>query len=305
MKPDRASLEDIAALAPSETTPLWMEVARRQAARRPLAGLLDQFASDLFVAPSPLDLRLANHLDALALEAARDFEALLLSPVAPLAACSALAPTSQDRTLTAARGVEVVSDPTNVLALECARRLRKSPNVDVRLCTVHQTLRAQPQPKRSGFTRHFRLFALAEAGPGLPEDGFEVSAIVRHVGVFNRLFDAAAQVGARFPARRGTILVSDDRRTLGERARRALGSALPGVPFETAPLDAGYYGGVRVMFGADTVSGEFCPIGDLGVFDWVARLAANRRQRFVASGLGLQLVPFLFAKATSAASAGA
>jgi len=48
------------------------------------------------------------------------------------------------------------------------------------------------------------------------------------------------------------------------------------------------------MFGADNTAGEHVPIGDVGVFDWVARLTANRRQRFVAAGFGLQLVPLVF-----------
>lgn len=295
MKPPLSpEAERLAALPPSETTPAWLEVARRQAERRSPADLLDQYERDLYVAPSALDHRLVNRLDALAFDAARDFEGVLLSPVAPLGACAAIAPTSQDRTLSAARSLEVVSDPTNVLALECARRLKRSPTGTVRLCATHQVVRAQALPNQPGFTRHFRLFALAEAGPGRPEDGFEVDAIVRHLGTFNALFDAAAAIGASFPARRARILTSDARRTLGERAARALRASMPDVDVAQESFESRYYDGVRVMFGADTAHGAFCPIGDLGVFDWAARLTSNRRQRFVASGLGLQLIPFLF-----------
>jgi hypothetical protein len=42
-----------------------------------------------------------------------------------------------------------------------------------------------------------------------------------------------------------------------------------------------------VLFGADAASGEHLNLGDVGAFDWVARLTSNRRLRFVASGLGL------------------
>lgn len=120
---------------PSETTPLLLALARGQAAKRSARDLVRQYASDRFVQPSVLDLRLAHKLDALALEAAHDFDALLLSPLAPLGTCSVVAPTSQDRTMTTTRGSEVVSDPTNVLALECARRLKANPHAHVRLCT--------------------------------------------------------------------------------------------------------------------------------------------------------------------------
>ncbi len=288
------SLEPLAAMPPSETTPVWLEVARRQAERRQPKDLLGQYESDGFVQPSALDLRISVRLDAMALDAAPAFEAVLLSPVAPLGVCSALAPTSQDRTIPALRSLEVVSDPTNALALECARRLRLRPTEDVRLCTVHQVLRAQPVPDRPGHSRHFRMFAMAEAGPGRAEDGFEVDAIVRHLSVFDRFFEATGALGLSFPQRRAVILTTPDRDTLAARVTRALTSALPHVAVEREPLTSSYYGGVRVQFGAHMRTGEFCPIGDLGVFDWAARLAANRHQRFVASGLGIQLAPLLF-----------
>ncbi len=288
------SLGSLAAMPPSETTPVWLAVARQQAKRRRPKDLLGQYESDGFVSPSTLDLRVSVRLDAMILEAAPAFEAVLLSPVAPLGVCSALAPTSQDRTISAVRSLEVVSDPTNALALECARRLRKRPTEDVRLCTVHQVVRAQPVPDRPGHSRHFRMFALAEAGLGRAEDGFEVDAIVRHLSVFDRFFEAGAALGLRFPQRRAIVLTAPGRDTLGERAARALASALPHVAVAREPLTSSYYGGVRVQFGANTRTGEFCPIGDLGVFDWAAQLTANRRQRFVASGLGIQLAPLLF-----------
>lgn len=288
------SLESLAAMSPSETTPVWMEVARQQAERRRPADLLAQYESDGFVSPSALDLRVSVRLDAMILEAAQAFEAVLLAPLAPLGVCSALSPTSQDRTISAVRRLEVVSDPTNVLALECARRLRKRPTEDVRLCTVHQVVRAQPIPDRPGHSRHFRMFAMAEAGPGRAEDGFEVDAIVRHLSVFDRFFEAAGTLGLHFPKRRAIVLTTPDLDTLAERVARALASSLPQVTVVREPLTSSYYGGVRVQFGAHTRTGEFCPIGDLGVFDWMAQLTANRRQRFVASGLGIQLAPLLF-----------
>ena len=45
-----------------------------------------------------------------------------------------------------------------------------------------------------------------------------------------------------------------------------------------------------------TASGDFVEIVDLGLFDWVARLTSNRRHRFVASAIGIQLLALLFAE---------
>jgi hypothetical protein len=282
------------ALPASETTPMWLEVARRQAARRDPKDLLDQYERDRFVKPSSIDQRLSSELDALILAAASEYEALLLSPVAPLGVCSSLAPTSQDRTISAVRNLEVVSDTTNVMALECARRLRAKKTETVRLCTVHQVVRAQPVPDRPGHSQHFRLFAMAEAGPGQPNDGFEVDAIVRQLCILNRFFDLAERVGYDFPRRRAVILASTARNLLGERAESALLAAMPHLAVTRNSFESAYYLGVRVQFGAEARTGDFVPIGDLGVFDWVARLTANRKRRFVASGLGIQLLPLLF-----------
>jgi hypothetical protein len=296
MSPWRAEPEHERLLrgSPSETAPLLLELARSQAARRGPRELIRQFQRDGFVAPSALDLRTLQAFDSIALSAARQFEALLLSPVAPLGVCSRLAPTSQDRTLSASRGLEVVSDPTNVLALECARRLARDPRADVRLATVHQVLRAQALPPRTGFSRHFRMFALAEAGPGRAEDGFEVEAIARHAAVLDRIFDASSALGCRVVDRSATIFHDDHRSVAAERVRARLTRDLPHVGLSTERFESTYYAGLRVLLGGTSTEGAHVPLADTGAFDWVARLTSNARQRFVASGLGLQLLPILF-----------
>ncbi len=281
--------------SPSDSLPLLLELARLQAARRRPRDLLTQLERDGFVHASPLDQRLCNRLDALALEAASDFEAVQLSPVAPLGVCSVLAPTSQDRTLSAQRGTEVVSDPTNVMALMCARRLAATPTQPVRLCTVHQTLRAQALPDKPGFTRHFRLFALVEAGAAQPDDGFEVATIARHIGVFDRVFDLAGPaLGCAVRRRFVRVLSTAPRRVLAERAAIALAAALPHLAIERGDLAQPYYDGLRIMYFAEPPAGDPAPIGDLGLFDWMGKLTANHRLRMVASGMGIQLLPLLY-----------
>ena len=293
----RSLLEPLLSAAVSSSTPWLLELMRTQAGRKRPKDLLAQFGRDAFVAPGVLDLRLAHRLDGLALTAADGYEALQLSPVAPLGVCSSLAPTSQDRTLSALRGTEVVSDPTNVLALECARRLGTDPQQAPRLCTLHQVVRAQPLPPRAGHTRHFRMFALVDAGPGLAEDGFEVGAITRQIGVFDRLLDlAAAQLPCVYPNRRILVRTDAAHATLGTRLCERLRREFPQVSLGQEAFESAYYAGVRISFGPHTAAGEWSAIGDIGVFDWMVKLTSNRRMRFVAGGFGLQLLPLLFAK---------
>ena len=102
--------------------------ARRQT--RKVSNLLQQWESDRFVAPSYVDQRTLLELDRQLFAAAQGFDAIELSPLAPLGVCSVVALTTQNRVLSALRGTEVVSDPSNVLALESARRLRTGPGSD-------------------------------------------------------------------------------------------------------------------------------------------------------------------------------
>lgn len=288
---DTALLEQLSARAPSENLPLMLALARNQAARRRPADVLRQHATDGFVVPSMLDQRLAHQLDALALAAAPDFEALLLSPLAPLGVCGAVAPSPQDRIVSAIRSTEVVSDPTNVLALECARRLARDPSQHVRLCTVHETVRAQKIPDKKGFSQHFRLFALVDAGPARADHGFEVDAFAELAALHLRLFDMAASLGCNFPDRRATLFVAPHRRAVADRLRARLAGV---VPIEETELASNYYDGLRLLIGATGKHGEHVPLADIGLFDWMAKLTSNARLRFVASGVGIQLFPIVF-----------
>src|SRR5947207_9793785 len=143
---------------------LLLEVIAARAAARAPAALMEQWDRDRFVQPSLVDQRSLLEIDRHLLAAAAAFESIELSPVAPLGVCSLLGRASQHKVLSALRGTEVVADPTNVMALECARRLRRDPAAPVRLTTSHRCVRAQEIPSVRGFTAAFRMFRVASAG---------------------------------------------------------------------------------------------------------------------------------------------
>src|SRR6185369_14541064 len=143
---------------------LLLGVLEERARQRTPASLRQQWERDRFVQPCYVDQRTLNELDGHLLAAAAAFEAVELSPLAPLGVASAVALASQNKIVSTVRGTEVVSDPTNVLALECAKRLRTDPKAHVRLATSHRCVRAQPFPKLPGYAAHFRLFCMVSAG---------------------------------------------------------------------------------------------------------------------------------------------
>src|SRR5690606_30992187 len=91
-------------MAATELWSLLLAVFERRAAQRTPALVRQQWETDRFVQPCAVDQRTLNQLDSHLLAAAADFEALELSPLAPLATCSAVALTSQNRIVSTARG---------------------------------------------------------------------------------------------------------------------------------------------------------------------------------------------------------
>jgi hypothetical protein len=278
-------------------TELWsllLSVMERRAATRTAAGLMQQWQSDRFVEPAYIDQRTALELDRHLFAAAADFEALELSPLAPLGSCSVVAPTSQNRVVSTVRGTEVLADPTNVLALESAQRLRKRPTAVVKLATSHRCVRAQALPKRPGFAAHFRLFCLTTAGHETKDQALTVEALIEQIRTHLQALDLLEQHGYAFPGRVVTLLSSPERRPLADRVAGALSQ----IDIKHAELTKPYYDGLRFMINVTGMEGEI-PLVDGGAFDWVAKLAANRKLVFVSSAIGSQLVAYLFRSAAS------
>jgi hypothetical protein len=277
---------------------LLLGVMDSRAAARALPDLTEQWERDRFVQPAYIDQRTMMEVDRHLLAAASDFEAMELSPVAPLGVCSTMGPTSQNKVLSALRGTEVVSDPTNVLALECAGRLRRDRTTVVRLATSHRCVRAQEIPKVRGFAAHFRIFCLASAGIERQDHAFIVDALSEHITIMLAALDRLQQHGFAFPDRKVTVLATGERSGIADR----IAARLSPTAVARAPLEHRYYGGLRYQIAAQSIEGAHIPLIDGGAFDWVAKLTSNRRAVFAASGLGSQLVPLLFRRSEKSAT---
>jgi hypothetical protein len=287
----REAFEKLATALPgTELQSVLLEVMHRRAAGRTPAEVLAQYAKDRFCAPSPVDQRTAVAVDAALLAAAEGFEAIELSPVAPLGACSTFAATDQNRVLSALRSTEIVSDPTNVLALECAARLRRDPRAAVHLATSQRVVRAQPLPKVKGYAQHFRIFVLASGGIEEKDHAFTVRTLAHHVRTMLGALDRLEAQGYAFGARRVDVLATPARAALGDRIAASLGP----IATRKELAHAYYSGGLRYMLWATAPDGQELPLMDGGAFDWLATLTSNRRAVFIASGGGAQLIPMRF-----------
>src|ERR1700722_17657909 len=236
----RAGIEEAAytalaqGLAASELWSLLLGVAEQRAAQRSAAQIQQQWERDRFVCPAYVDQRTLNQLDGHLLAVAAAFEALELSPLAPLGSCSAIALASQNKIVSTVRGTEVVSDPTNLLALESARRLRKNGRQAVKLTTNHRCVRAQAVPKHAGYAAHFRLFCITSAGHERKDHGFLVESLSEHIQTHLSALNLLEQHGYDFPDRSLKILSTPESKVLGERILSGVGG-LGGISvvFET------------------------------------------------------------------------
>lgn len=286
-------------LSGTELQSLLLEVMQQRAHRRSPADVMAQYQRDGFVRPASADLRVSLTIDQHFLTVMPQFDAIELAPVAPLGTCSAVALTTQQRVLSALRSCEVVSDPTNLMALECATRLRAHPKRPVHLATSQRVVRAQPHPKAPGFAPHFRIFALASGGLETKDHAFTVDTLTLHIRSMLAALDRVAAHGFTVAARRVVLLATEQREAVASRVAEALQA-----PVTLERLDHAYYtGGIRYQIwitpqprAALSVEPEpELPLIDGGTFDWLTKLNTNRRAVFIASGAGTQLLALRFA----------
>ena len=110
-------------LSPTDLQSILLEVYRIRSSRIPSSTVLSDFQSNRFVQPSTVSpMSLLKWEQVAFAHLPQEFEPVALSPVCPLGTNSIVAPVDQNWAVATARNTEVVSDSTNVLALECSVR---------------------------------------------------------------------------------------------------------------------------------------------------------------------------------------
>jgi hypothetical protein len=276
-------------LTPTDVQTVLLAVARARAQGVTPAGLMRRWGEDSFVQPAASDPRWLWMVEARLWELLpASFAGVDLSPVTPLGTCAAIASVDQNRVITTVRGSEVVRDPTNVLALEAARRRRQSPRVQVDLAACHRVVRAQ-RFSGPGLYQHFRLFALVSSSRDQGSGALEAEMLIAHFRFWVRALTDLV------PGRRLVIEFSAfDSPVLVERYRDTIVPALqpsPGtVVFEEHPerqRARGYYNLAAIRVTVDD-GGEAIELGDGGFTDWTAKLTADAKERCLISCLSTE-----------------
>ena len=188
------------------------------------------------------------------------------------------------------RGTEVVSDPTNAMALESALRLRNDPRATIKLSCSHRCVRAQAMGAGPGIAAHFRMFCLTSAAHEVKDHGFIVNSLIEHIRFH---LQALAEIARRSGSSMDVILILRRAASHVHLADR-IAAAFAGIEIFQDDLTDNYYDGLRFSIDVRTVSGERANLCDGGAFDWLGKLTSNHKLSFAASALGSQRAAVVF-----------
>jgi hypothetical protein len=290
-------------LTPTDLQSLLLEVYRLRSSHRRPAEVLSNYETDRFVRPSSASpSRLLAWKQIVLSSLQPEFQTIALSPVCPLGTSSVIASVDQNWTIATARNTEVVSDSTNVLALECAvqrrKLLRANPRSTepVHLATSHRLLRAQRYESPTS-TSHFSAFALCSAGRDQGNLRFELSVLGLHIRFYLkalRIFlDSSVPLHVSV-----TDLRAKHRHSLLE------DQLLAPIRSEFSNIDCvidhertkgkGYYLDLCFHLHATDPSEHRLELVDGGVVDWTRRLLSNAKERLIISGIGSERLCSVF-----------
>ena len=284
-------------IKPTDLQSLLLEVYRERAKRRSLSEVFSDYASNSFTRPSRCDPARLLEWDQVAFSHLPDgFHAIELSPVSPLGSVTRLASISQDWILTTIRNTEVVADPTNALALECALRrkelIRSEPTnaTAVHLACSQRVVRTQ-RFRSPDAQQHFRLLSLCSAGRNTGDLRFEINAMTEHIRFYLR--SLRDFLGSTIPLRITVIDLHPESHdgTIFKAPIEKLKKEFDDVDIsleKAKPEETEYYRHLRFHVYATPPRGHEMELVDGGDTNWTQKLLNNAKERLVTSGIGAE-----------------
>ncbi len=253
--------------------------------------ILKSYSSNYFVKPSSIDTIDYHKLEVEVLSEAKEegIIPIILSPLALLGCCSSIATVNQNKIISALRGTEILSDPTNMLAVYIADGLKSGTinrtNNEIHICTTHRLTRVQAQ-YYPGQVPHFGLFCMVSSGKDTGSYDFERKAIKKHIGLYKTFLEIKFQ---------GKILLEIQHRA-GYKDSNGFFERISGyihkefqdtqIVVTDKDLMNSYYKGINIkiflIIGEQTLE-----IGDAGFVDWTQKLLSSKKERMFISAMAL------------------
>ena len=294
---DKKLIEKLLTLPKSDLNSLLLEVFKEQAKNIAPTDVLKAFQINRFSVPSELD-PVAYHIfesELLSLARELEIEPMLLSPSAPFGSCSAFGCVCQNNIVSASRGVEILPDPTNMLAVIIAERLKNKESNNhspLHFCATARVLRANPIPPIKGYYSHFGIFCIVSSGKDSGSYICEKTLLVKQLSYYRKIlidkYNSRLSIVLR---KRGGYA---DNAGLFDTMTELVKNELPDVPisFDLEHEDNNYYKGINFNLYMDR-DNEKIEIGDGGFVDWINKMTNNKKERCLISGIGLDRLSML------------
>ncbi len=284
-------------ISASDLQSLLLAVYKARSSQRTPSEVLTDYKHNRFVAPSAADPEKLQRVESIIRQHLPSTARVLeLAPVCPLGTSSVIAGVSQNWSVATARNTEVVSDATNVLALECALQRRRALEIDPKSQEVfhyfasHRLLRPQFNDNPHLLT-HFRLFHSCSAGRDVGNMGFETDSIFAHASAYLASLQQVAPSSAIVE-----FLLSDfhdqDRDEYLERNLLApLRSAYSGAQFslnDGRDAGRGYYRDLCFHINIQLPGMAAIQLADGGSVDWTQKMLGSAKERLVTSAISTE-----------------
>lgn len=287
---DADILDKLLALPKADLNSLLLELMRRQTSGLAPVDMLRSYQTNRFAEPSIADPAAFHALEARLLRHAQslDIKTPMLSPSAPLGSCSAFGYVDQNNVISALRGTETLSDPSNMLAIIIADKLKRREEdnkTPLHYATTSRVVRAQAFSGK-GFYSHFGLFCMVSSGLDVGSYLCEKELLSKHLEFYKQMiveeFQSALSITLR---KRGGYTDIDG--FFGQMTDY-IREIFPDTPldFDLDNTENKYYLGINFKIYMDTPEGKI-EIGDGGFVDWTQQMLGSKKQRCLISGIGL------------------
>jgi len=278
-------------LSPSDFNSLLTEVFALRAEKAAPHEMLKLYSQNQYAKPAACNAAQYRRLEAEMLSASeeRGVQSIILSPAALFGCCSVFGAVSQNKVISAARNLEILSDATNMLALYIAAGIKDGSishdDDPIHLCTTHRHIRYQAE-FRTGILPHFGIFTMVSAGKSRSSYAFEIEALLFQLRFYR---DYWLQ-------KHGSILTVSFNRRAGykdpdgffNRVIKAVKDSIDGMEIyiDEQENNTTYYKGLQAKLNAQ-FDGKVIEVGDIGFTDWTQKLLNNTSERLLISAMAL------------------
>lgn len=278
-------------LPPSDFNSLLIEIFSLKSERISPSEILKLYAQNNYTKPAACNAAEYRRLEADMLCAAEDngVESIILSPASLFGCCSTFGAISQNKVISATRGLEILSDATNMLALYLAAGIKdgtlSNAESPVHLCTTHRHIRYQAALSAKHLP-HFGLFTMVSAGKSRSSYAFEIEALLFHLQFYRDYW---------LQKHGSTLSVSFNRRAGYKDPDGFFARMIDAVKncFDDMEIvideqenNTVYYQGLQATLTARD-NGKSIEVGDIGFTDWTQKLLNSKRERLLISALAL------------------